>query len=73
MLVSHVSTLVMLVVMMIRLVVVWMVVMLLVFRHLHPISLVILASIHHHMLRLMPVVVVHVESVVRGRLINRRS
>lgn len=42
------------------------VVLLLVFGHLHPISLVTLSSIHHPMLRLMSVMIVHIEGIVRG-------
>ena len=73
MLVTHVTALVVLIVMMTRLIMVRMVVVLLIFRHLHPISLMVLSPVHHDVLALLSVVVVHVEGVVRRRGVHRRS
>ena len=55
----------MLIVMMVGLIVVRMIIMLLIFGHLC-ISLMVLSSIHHHMLSLMSVMTVHIEGVVTG-------
>ena len=69
---TYLTALVVRVRMMICLIVVGMLVVLVVFWHLHTISVVILSPIHHHVLSLMPVVVVHVESVVCGGGVDRR-
>ena len=67
------TALVMLVVVVIGLVVVRMMAVLLIFRHLHTISLMVLAPIHHDMLTLLSIVTVHVEGTVRRCCVYRRS
>lgn len=50
-----------------------LVVLLMMFWDLHTISVVILSPIHHHMLSMVPIVAVHVEGIVRGGSVDRRS
>ena len=49
-----------------------LVVLLMMFWDLHTISVVILSPIHHHMLPVVPIVIVHVEGIMRRGRVDRR-
>src|SRR5436305_29705 len=72
-LVSHVTALVMLIVVMACLAVVCMMAVLLVFWHLDTISLMVLSPIHHDVLSLLSIVIVHGQAIVRRRRMDWRS